>query len=141
LPYNSQIAPGAIISVDYLGRFTTYSPELLDQVHVKYGSFVLGNVTTEPIMAALHSEKALRIQRDILAGVDACQRTCEYFRYCGGGAPVNKLSENGSFETSKTLYCQCTVQAPFLTALEDLESTLTTNQSEPPSYSVAMIRS
>jgi uncharacterized protein len=45
------------------------------------------------------------MQRDIDAGVDACRRSCEYFSVCGGGAPMNKLSENGSFRTAQTVFC------------------------------------
>ena len=32
--------------------------------------------------------------------------TCEYFGFCGGGAPVNKYSENGSFDSTETLFCR-----------------------------------
>jgi uncharacterized protein len=124
LPYNPQVIPAAILSVDHQGGFTTFSPELLDQEHHAYGRFVLGNVMTDSIADALQSEKALSIQRDILAGVDACARTCEFFAYCGGGAPVNKLTENGSFASAETVYCRCVIQAPFKVTLEALESAL-----------------
>jgi uncharacterized protein len=35
-----------------------------------------------------------------------CRERCEYFSVCGGGEPVNKLAENGSFASSETTYCR-----------------------------------
>jgi uncharacterized protein len=124
LPYNAQIIPGAIVCVDTRGDFTTFSPELLGQTHEEYGSFVLGNVATDSIAVALRSQKAIQLEQHILAGVDACRRSCEFFAYCGGGAPVNKLSENGTFASAATVYCRCSIQAPFSVTLSALESEL-----------------
>jgi uncharacterized protein len=45
------------------------------------------------------------MRRDIDPGVAACRATCEYFSICGGGAPMNKLSENGSFNSTQTVFC------------------------------------
>ncbi len=39
-------------------------------------------------------------------------RDCEYYSVCGGGAPVNKLSEHGSFGATRTSYCSLTQMAP-----------------------------
>lgn len=41
-----------------------------------------------------------------------CRERCEYFSVCGGGEPVNKLAENGSFATSETTYCRITKMRP-----------------------------
>jgi hypothetical protein len=46
--------------------------------------------------------------RDIQAGVEMCRARCEYFSVCGGGEPVNKLAENGTFVSSETTYCRMT---------------------------------
>jgi uncharacterized protein len=46
--------------------------------------------------------------RDIALGVEACRRGCEYFSVCGGGAPVNKLAETGSFTETRTSFCSLT---------------------------------
>ena len=67
------------------------------------------------------------LQRDIAAGVAACRAGCEYFSVCGGGAPVNKLSENGSFRTTKTMFCALTQMAPVdvvLASVKDFEHRL-----------------
>ena len=42
----------------------------------------------------------------------------------GGGAPVNKLSENGSFASTETLYCRLTRQAMLDVVLDKLQPPL-----------------
>ena len=42
------------------------------------------------------------------AGVAMCREGCEYFSVCGGGEPVNKLAENGTFVSTETTYCRMT---------------------------------
>ena len=49
-----------------------------------------------------------RMLADIRAGVEMCRERCEYFSVCGGGEPVNKLAENGSFASTETTYCRLT---------------------------------
>ena len=64
------------------------------------------------------------MSRDIAAGVEICRRSCEYFSVCGGGAPVNKLFENGSFESARTSFCDLTQKVPtdlILAAFEQVE--------------------
>ncbi len=45
---------------------------------------------------------------DIGAGVELCRQHCEYFSICGGGEPVNKLAENGTFISTETTFCRMT---------------------------------
>jgi uncharacterized protein len=96
-----------IITVDCGGQYTTFSPELLG---LAWGddTFVMGSVQNTPIRDAAASPKFLRLSSEIAAGIRACEAGCEYFRYCGGGAPVNKFSENGSFSSTETMFCQLT---------------------------------
>jgi uncharacterized protein len=93
--------------VDCGGRYTTFSPELLG---LSWGddTFVIGSVQDTPIRAAAESAKFQRLEGEIAAGIRACEAGCEYFPYCGGGAPVNKYSENGSFSSTETMFCQLT---------------------------------
>ena len=49
-----------------------------------------------------------KMQADIAAGVELCRQRCEYFSICGGGEPVNKLAENGSFVSTETTFCRMT---------------------------------
>jgi uncharacterized protein len=71
---------------------------------------------------------ALRaLSRDIAAGVEVCRQSCEYFSACGGGAPVNKLFENGTFKSGRTSFCDLTQKVPIdliLEAFSHLESRL-----------------
>src|SRR5262249_60238887 len=46
------------------------------------------------------------------AGLDACGAQCEYYSVCGGGSPVNKLFENGSFTGTTTSFCTLTQMVP-----------------------------
>jgi uncharacterized protein len=102
---NQQIEALAMLNVDCLGNVSTFSPELLGYKNAEYDDFLIGNVNTDT-MEQMRSSRALAaMQRDIDAGVDACRAGCEYFSICGGGAPMNKLSENGSFRSTQTTFC------------------------------------
>ena len=48
---------------------------------------------------------------DVAAGVARCRESCSYFGLCGGGAPSNKYFENGSFDSTETLFCRLHRQA------------------------------
>ena len=107
-----QTSPFGIVSVDCLGNFSTFSPELLGLTNPRYGNFAFGNVTTGPLESALGTPGFQVVARDVAAGVGRCRATCEYFPHCGGGAPVNKLFENGGFDTTETMFCRLSIQAP-----------------------------
>lgn len=103
--------PGAILNIDVDGNVTTFSPELLGQVHPEYGKFSWGNVrTTSWADIALHPGFK-RAWADIAAGIDMCRRSCQYFSLCGGGCPSNKLADNGTFASTETQCCRFHVQA------------------------------
>ena len=61
------------------------------------------------------------MSRDIRAGVTRCRESCAYFSVCGGGAPINKLSENGSFDSERTAFCALTQMVPTDLVLEAFE--------------------
>jgi hypothetical protein len=58
---------------------------------------------------------------DVAAGVRRCRATCPYFHHCGGGAPANKYFENGSFDSTETLFCRLSHQAVLDVVLDGLE--------------------
>ena len=62
-----------------------------------------------------------RMRDDIDAGVAMCREKCEYFSVCGGGEPVNKLAENGSFASTETTYCRLTKMRATDLVLDALE--------------------
>lgn len=121
---NEQVRPFGILSVDWQGNFSTYSPELLGLTLDGYGEFSFGSVHQTSLMAATQTEKFQRALADVQAGVERCRRDCAYFNLCGGGAPANKYFENGSFASGATQYCRYAVKVPVDLVLEDLEKSL-----------------
>jgi uncharacterized protein len=105
-PPTQENAPCAIVSVDCEGNFTTYSPELLGLKSSHYGDFAIGNVNTDTLASAINSDKFRQMSSDISRGLSKCRETCEYYSLCGGGAPVNKYFENGSFDSAETMFCR-----------------------------------
>ena len=103
--HNQQVEPLAMLNVDCLGNVSTFSPELLGYKHADYNDFMIGNINTDSMQQIRGSQALAAMQRDIEAGVEACRESCEYFSVCGGGAPMNKLSENGSFRSTQTTFC------------------------------------
>jgi uncharacterized protein len=120
-PRTHEITPMGIISVDCHGRFSTFSPELLGLPSAHYGDFVLGHVAEDDFKSVLDSPKFRAIQGDIDAGVERCRRECSYFALCGGGAPVNKYFENGTFVSTETLYCRLNRRALLEVVVDKLE--------------------
>jgi uncharacterized protein len=102
---NIQTSPFAILNVDHAGNVSTFSPELLGYRNAEYADFLIGNVHRESLAVMAESPVLASMQRDIEAGVASCAAECGYFSVCGGGAPANKLAENGSFASTRTGYC------------------------------------
>src|SRR5262245_32210477 len=121
---NDQVEPFAIISIAYDGRVSTFSPELLGMKSTEYGDFCFGNVQEDQFAGIAASNKFQRVLKDINAGVSLCAKECEYFSFCGGGAPSNKYYENGSFVSTETMFCRYTIKTPIDIVLQDLESSL-----------------
>jgi uncharacterized protein len=118
-PSDQQNVAWRIVTVDCGGRYTTFSPELLG---LSWGddTFVVGSVQDTSIEAASESPKFRRLEEEIASGIRACEAACEYFQYCGGGAPVNKYSENGSFASTETMFCQLTRKVVLDVVAEEL---------------------
>jgi uncharacterized protein len=113
---NHQVRPGAIVTVDTRGSVSTFSPELLGIRRPDYDDFFLGRVDLasgpdrclkENVFDQLiRNASTSRLGREIAEGVEMCRSTCGYFDLCGGGAPANKLFENGRFDSTDTLFCR-----------------------------------
>ena len=102
-----------MINVDSHGNVSSFSPELLglqerrlrrlparQHQHPVAG----GNPRDLPAVGASTATSRPASQ--------ACSASCEYFSVCGGGAPVNKLFENGTFTGTETSYCTLTQMVP-----------------------------
>jgi|HubBroStandDraft_1064217.scaffolds.fasta_scaffold12191_2 uncharacterized protein len=109
---NSQVEPFGMMSVDCHGNVSSFSPELLGLKNGKYGDFIVGNIHTDSLESMRNSRAMTAMARDIALGVEACRSNCEYFSVCGGGAPVNKLAETGSFSGTRTSFCSLTQMVP-----------------------------
>lgn len=118
---DQQTKPLAILSIDCEGNFSTFSPELLGLASAHYGSFALGNIMTDSLSDAAQSPRLQQMWSDIQSGLTRCQTTCSYFNYCGGGAPVNKYFENGTFDSSETMFCRLSRQTVIDVVLDKLE--------------------
>lgn len=103
---NLLVQPFSIVSVDVNGYFSTYSPELLSLSHPGYPTFIVGNLFQDSLKHVVASESFQHIRTDVDIGVQLCHKSCEYFFYCGGGAPSNKVFENGTFASTETTYCR-----------------------------------
>ncbi len=119
---NVQVEPFAMVNVDCHGNVSSFSPELLGLANADYADFIVGNVFEHSFEAMRDSEAMRAMTRDIAAGVARCRQSCDYFPVCGGGAPVNKLSENGSFDSTDTRYCALTQKVPTDLVLDAFES-------------------
>jgi uncharacterized protein len=108
-PFGNQLVePFAITSMDWAGNISTFSPELLGLKNAAYGDFLLGNINRDALVDLPQRANFARMLEDIETGVAMCRESCEYFSVCGGGEPVNKLAENGTFASTETTYCRIT---------------------------------
>ena len=130
---NDQVEPFAMLNVDCHGNVSSFSPELLGYKNDRYNDFVVGNVHQDTLDQMRQSPAMLAMISDISAGVEACRKECGYFSICGGGAPVNKLSENGTFASTQTSFCnliQITPADLILGAFQQMESSLTSTAGQ-----------
>jgi uncharacterized protein len=109
---NIQVEPLAMLNVDSHGNVSSFSPELLGLSNPAYGDYLLGNIHRDSLATIYANCLDSALLRDIRAGVEACSASCDYFSVCGGGAPANKLYENGSFASTRTAFCALTQMVP-----------------------------
>lgn len=114
--------PGVIFSFDCDGNVSTFSPEMLTMAFPERNAFHFGNVFACTLEQVLSSRKCLDVHAAIQRGIRHCLQTCEYFMFCGGGHPSNKLSEHQTFEVSETYACRLRVKTTADVVLEYLES-------------------
>ena len=107
--------------MDWAGNISTFSPELLGLKNADYENFLLGNINRDALVDLPQRSNFARMLADIRAGVEMCRRHCQYFSVCGGGEPVNKLAENGSFVSTETTYCRLTKMRATDLVLDALE--------------------
>ena len=134
-PENAQTLPFALVTVAHNGDFSSFSPELLGQPSAEFANFILGNVSTDGYFDSARSERFERLWGAIVRGTRECERSCAHYGFCGGGAPANKLYENGDLASGETLYCRTMVKRPFDAVLARLERDHAAFGTAPPAAS------
>ena len=126
LSENEQVEPWAALVVAADGKVSTFSPEFMEVSAPAYDNFVFGNILDGSIEEFARARTFLRAAREIAEGVAACKKCCRYFAVCGGGSPVNKLSEKSDMTVTETEFCRLTTQtsADALLAFIDLHRTV-----------------
>ena len=108
---NEQVEPWDTIVVANDGSVSTFSPEFMEASAKDYGNFVFGNILDGTFEDFDAQPSLNRAAQDIASGVAVCRAGCRYFPVCGGGAPVNKMSETGRLDSMETVFCRLSVQA------------------------------
>lgn len=109
--HNEQIDAWDVLVVAANGDVTTFSPEFMEVRSRSHRDFRFGNILSDDFEQILNDELVSRTQAEIRRGVDRCRASCRYFAVCGGGAPSNKMQENGSLESAETKFCKLSVQS------------------------------
>jgi uncharacterized protein len=120
--HNSLVKPFAYLAVGVDGSVSTFSPELLTIRHERIGGFIIGNVLHEDLEQMKMSTKLATLIEEIDAGVRSCAEHCEYFEFCGGGSPSNKLVELGTMSGTETWWCKTSIKMPLNLAVQRIRS-------------------
>lgn len=130
LERNPQNEPLGLLSVTAGGEVYTFSPELAGVRHPVIGDLAIGTLPGDRLAAMLSGDAFAQQWAEIEAGRRMCRRTCAYFDLCLGGAPVNKLSERGTFASDETLYCRLAHRAVADAVLGALEGNVQASAAE-----------
>lgn len=120
-PQNHANVPMRILTFDVNGYYATYCPELLGMHSEDYCDFAFRHVDDGPIEQAVENTLWRALDLEVQRGVEMCERTCDYWRLCGGGAPSNKFSEQGRFDVAETLACRAKVKSVADAVISHLE--------------------
>lgn len=107
---NELIDAWQVLVVAANGDVTTFSPEFMEVRSEAHHHFNFGNILKDDFDSIFASHLVAITQAEIRRGVELCRARCQYFAICGGGAPANKMQENGSLESSETMFCRMSVQ-------------------------------
>jgi uncharacterized protein len=121
-PTNNLIIPFGIITIDVRGNVYTFSPEIAGYSSKDFETFAIGNIFTDSFEEIRNSSVLKKMTSEIMSGVDLCRAGCKYFSVCGGGAPSNKIFENGTFASTSTVHCELTKKRVTDYLLETIEA-------------------
>lgn len=112
VPRNEQVQPWDVVAVSSNGNVTSFSPDFMELKSSDHNNFCFGNILHNDFDQLVGSKTFKRTAEEIREGVELCRTSCAYFGVCGGGAPSNKMSENGSLRSTETSFCKLSIQAP-----------------------------
>ena len=123
--YGNPLAePLRTLSIGVDGEISSFAPELLGYASPRHGDLVFGNVHRDNIADLLSDRKFIAVNEEIARGLERCRSSCDYFSICLGGSPANKLFENGTFDSTETLFCRLSKRAVIDVVLGRMEKTL-----------------
>ena len=110
-PTRSEAVPLQIVTIGSEGDFSTFCPQL-HQVKYADGSIhSFGNVRDNDFIDMFGDLTFLSIHESIMDGARKCATSCERFALCGSSAPGNKYFNNGTFDSTETVYCRTRIKA------------------------------
>jgi uncharacterized protein len=109
---NEQVEPWKVIVVAANGDVTTFSPEFMETKSALHNNFCFGNILEHQFEEIADNIFLKRTSDEIRQGTETCRIGCRYFAICGGGAPVNRMFENGTLISGETSFCRLSIQAP-----------------------------
>jgi uncharacterized protein len=121
-PVNNLVIPFGIVTIDVRGDIYTFSPEIAGYSSKDFDTFAIGNIFTNSFEEIEHSSVLKAMTSQIADGVELCRASCKYFSVCGGGAPSNKVFENGTFASTSTIHCELTKKRVTDYLLETIEA-------------------
>jgi uncharacterized protein len=131
-PTNSLTIPFGIITIDVRGDVYTFSPELVGYSSKDFPTFSIGNIYRDSFADLEKSKNLLQMAAQIDRGIELCRAECKYFPVCGGGAPSNKVFENGTFACKETMYCRLTKKRVTDFVLSTIEERVPTDSQPDP---------
>lgn len=109
---NDQVVPLRMVNISWNGDIGTFSPEFMALGPPQIERFIFGNVHRCAALTDILADDLFKsVHAEIQRGVLNCAAECEYFQHCGGGAPINKLSETGRLDATETMFCRLTKKA------------------------------
>lgn len=104
------VAPLRWVTIAANGDFSTFCPQLHGIRYAQGDRHVFGNVLTDAFIDVFENETFLRVHAEMMAGAEACARTCERFDLCGSVQQSCKYYENGGYASTETLTCRAKVK-------------------------------
>lgn len=118
-----------IITVQKDGSISTYSPEFAGAKSTKYFDFIVGNVHENGLKNIKDKKSFQAIKQGIDRHKIQCEKTCQYFDYCGGSYASNVFFERGTLDFSESTACRLLRKSLFDVLTRKLSHTVGTAET------------